>query len=85
MRPAGPVPGGSGEVLGSSGKLLDTLGSSRRAQKAPGRLQEALGRLWELKMEAPGGVSQEAGHGPARILGSPNTQKLNTEKPSTEH
>ena len=54
MRPASPVPGGSGEVLGS-GKLLETLISSRRAQKALGRLQEALGRLWELKMEAPGG------------------------------
>ena len=85
MRPAGPVPGGSRVVLGSSGKLLETLGSSRRAQKAPGRLQEALGRLWELKMEAPEGVSQETRHGDAGILGPPNTQKLNTEKPNTEH
>ena len=79
-------------VLGSSGKLSETLGSSRRAQKAPGRLQEApgrlqeaLGRLWELKMEAPGGVSPETLHGRGRILGPPNTEKLNTEKPNTEH
>ena len=85
MRPAGPVPGGSRVVLGSSGKLLETLGSSRRAQKAPGRLQEALGRLWELKMEAPGGMIPRAWHGRAGILGPPNTQKLNTEKPNTEY
>ena len=85
MRPAGPVPGGSRVVLGSSGKLLETLGSSRRAQKAPGRLQEALGRLWELKMEAPGGGSPWTWHGEAGILGPPNTQKLNIEKPNTEH
>ena len=77
-----------GRFWEAPGRLLETVGGSRRAQKAPGRLQEALGRLWELKMEAPGGVSLETWHGDARILGPPNTQKLNTEKPKaqcTEH
>ena len=72
-------------VLGSSGKLLETLGSSRRAQKAPGRLQEALGRLQELKMEAPEGGMQETGRPGGWIMGPPNIQKLNIEKPNTEH
>ena len=53
-------------------RLLEIVGGSRRAQKPPGRLQEALGRPWELKMEAPGGVTQETWHGGVRILGPPN-------------
>ena len=38
-----------------------------------------------LIFEAPGGGVQEACRPRARILGPPNTQKLNTEKPNTEH
>ena len=67
------------------------MGSSRRAQKAPGRLQEALGKPQELSGGEPEGVSSRVRKGTggrvvpgAVILGPPNTEKLNTEKPGTQ-
>ncbi len=42
LRPAGALPGGSGE---SPRRLLAALGSSRRAQKAPGRLPVRSGEV----------------------------------------
>ena len=85
MRPAGAVLGGSGEVPGSS---REALGDCGRLQESPEGSREAPGGSGE----APGAENGDPREGEAigvawtaRILGPPNIEKLNTEKPSTEH
>ena len=67
-----------GAVLDRLGVVLRRLGN---VLQAPGRERMNLhGFLQRVR-----GVSPWARHGRAGILGPPNTQKLNTEKPNTEH
>ena len=69
MRPAGPVPGGSGEVPGSSREALGDCGrleeSPEGSREAPGGSGEALG----AENEGPRGGEQETWHGRGWILG----------------
>ena len=94
LRPAGPVVRSPESGVQSRNILARLQEALWRFQRALGRLQKVLEGFWIenigfslifLIFEAQGGVRPRAWHGRARILGPPNTQKLNTEKPNTEH
>ena len=80
--------GASWAVLGALGRLLGGLGG---VPESSGKVAEGFGKVlngkywFSLIFEAQGGHARQAWHGRARILGPPNIQKLNTEKPNTEH
>ena len=76
MRPAGPVPGGSGEVPGSS---REALGDCGRFQESPEGSREApggFGKPPEAQMPASwvvlGGKGGRSADGAAAGLGPPN-------------